>query len=178
MLRLSLLRHAKSSWDEPDLGDHERQLTKRGTKAACRIARYIADNDLRPDLILCSDAIRTLATLTLLRPALGQPAPRTVITAGLYLANPSQIMSVMSLETGKAPPGSAPHVMVIGHNPGLHALALSLSRGGSKRDLSELAMKYPTAALAHFILDIDDWSDLETATGALDRFITPRSLSG
>ena len=171
MLRLSLLRHAKSSWDDPELSDHERQLTRRGTKAASRIGRYIAENDLSPELILCSDAIRARATLALVLAALEQAAPETTITEKLYLAAPDDILSTIEHEAGEAS-----HVMVIGHNPGLHALALSLPATGPHKALTQLAMKYPTAALAHITFDANSWTDIAPATGELQSYITPRML--
>ena len=173
MPRLTLLRHAKSSWDVPDLSDHERQLTKRGTKAAKRIARYITENDLIPDLILCSDAIRTRATLALILACFDRPAPHTIVTEELYLAAPDDILRIIKRETG-----DARHVMVIGHNPGLHALALSLPGTGPVEALTQLAMKFPTAALAHISFDISDWAAVGPATGTLEHYVMPRSLPG
>lgn len=172
MLSLTLLRHAKSSWDDPALSDHARPLNKRGTKAACRIGRYIAENKFRPDLILCSDAVRTRATLALIRPAFAHPAPKTIVSADLYLAPPAQIINIVATEAR-----DARHVMVIGHNPGLHDLALSLSKTANRADIAQLSTKYPTAALAHFTLDVSDWSDFPKATGNLEYFIIPRTLS-
>lgn len=171
MLKLSLLRHAKSSWDDPDLGDHERPLSKRGTKAAASMGRYIAEHDLVPELILCSDAIRTRATLALVLNALQPPAPKTVMTDKLYLASPAKI-----LDTLKSEAGTTNHVMIIGHNPGMHALALSLPATGKKSDLASLSLKYPTAALAHISFDLSDWDDVATATGKLERYVVPRAL--
>lgn len=171
MLRLTLLRHAKSSWDEPDLDDHERQLNKRGTRAAARMGRYIAENDLLPDLILSSDAIRARATLALVLSALDQPPPETRLLSDLYLAAPNTILA-----TVQAHAGSAGHILVIGHNPGLHALALSLPASGARGDLAQLAMKYPTAALAHYTIDVADWPDVRPATARLARYVVPRSL--
>ena len=171
MLHLSLLRHAKSSWDDPELSDHERQLTKRGIKAAIAIGRHIESVGLIPELILCSDAARTRATLTLLLQELGIAAPPTTITEELYLADPDTILRVVEHHAARAR-----HVMVIGHNPGLHDLALSLSSGGKRKDLAAVALKFPTAALAHITFAVDKWADLSPATGHLTHYITPRTL--
>jgi phosphohistidine phosphatase len=173
MLTLILLRHAKSSWIDPDLGDHERQLTKRGAKAAGRMGRYIAENNLTPDLILCSDAIRTRATLALVLQAFGSPQPQTIIAEDLYLASPGTILTTIASQAG-----DARSIMVIGHNPGMHALALSLPAHGEKSDFAELAIKYPTAGLVEIAFDIEAWDALQPATGVLKRFIVPRSLAG
>ena len=172
MLALTLLRHAKSSWDDPDLADHERRLSKRGTKAAKRIGRYIAQAELAPDLIICSDAIRARATLALVLDQLEPPPPSVIITGDLYLAAPETI-----LQTLRNSAGDARHVMVIGHNPGLHALALSLPMRSNGDSLADIAMKFPTAALAHLIFDQTDWADVGPATGHLARYVTPRSLA-
>jgi phosphohistidine phosphatase len=172
MLRLSLLRHAKSGTDNPGLTDHERQLTRRGTSAARAVGRYIVENDLIPDVILCSDAVRTRATLSLILDACPAPKPGVSITGDLYLATPAVILRTIAQASG-----STNHIMVIGHNPGMHALALSLSADAeSNSDLERLATKYPTAALALLTFEISDWSNIDTATGHLERFITPRDL--
>lgn len=173
MLSLLLLRHAKSSWDDTDLEDHDRQLTKRGTKAALRVGRYIAENNLIPDVIVSSDAIRTRATLTLVLKAIAPDLPPpTVITNDLYLAAPETILEVVVREAGVAK-----RIMVIGHNPGVHALALSLPASGRRSDLTALAMKFPTAALAEISFDMQIWGDVRPASGHLQRFVVPRSLS-
>ena len=175
MLRLSLLRHAKSSWDSPDLSDHERPLNKRGTKAASRIGRYIVELDLVPELILCSDATRTRDTLTLVLSQLTSPTPKVRITQTLYLAAPNTILKAIK-KHAKTPA----HIMVIGHNPGLHALALSLpandDAADKRSDLASLTLKFPTAALAHIHFDCDDWRDIGPASGRLDTYVTPRTL--
>ncbi len=171
MRHLSLLRHAKSSWDDRKLDDHERPLAPRGVKAARRMGKYLADHDLIPDHILCSDAVRARATLALVLPALASPIAPVSFSSDLYLTAPARILDVVREHAG-----GAAHVLVVGHNPGLHALALSLSGNGDRDDLARLAMKYPTAALAHFRFDVADWSDVRKAGGELERFVTPKLL--
>ena len=172
MLTLILLRHAKSGWIDPGLGDHERQLTKRGTKAASLMGRYIADNNLTPNLILCSDATRTRETLVLVLQGLGSRTLQTVITEDLYLATPDTISATIARQAG-----GARSIMVIGHNPGLHTLALSLPVNSTTTDFTELAVKYPTAALVEISFNIKAWDAIQPATGTLKRFIVPRSLT-
>jgi len=172
MRTLILLRHAKSRWTDPSVGDHERPLTKRGIKAASRMGRYIADNKLIPDLILCSDAVRTRATLKLVAEAVGEQLPPTCITEDLYLASPDTILSMIASQ-----PYVRRRIMVIGHNPGLHMLALTLPVNGETGDIADLAIKYPTAALAEISFDTDTWDDIQPATGTLKRFIVPRNLT-
>ena len=172
MLTLSLLRHAKSSWDEPDLPDHERTLSKRGTKAATEIGRYIERNEGRPELILSSDSVRTRATVSLVLAELSGNPPEVVFDEGLYLALPAMI-----LERLRKVKGGLKHVMVVGHNPGLHALALSLTGSGDHKAIQKMAMKFPTAGLAVITFDADDWNAIKPAAGTLKDFIIPRELA-
>jgi phosphohistidine phosphatase len=172
MLTLSLLRHAKSSWADPALDDHDRPLAKRGVKAMPEIAKYLRREQLRPSLVLCSSAVRTRATVALLLAGLGPPAPELVSDDALYLAQPSTLLAVLR-ETSP----SHPHVMLVGHNPGLHALALELVGDGDRKLVGALAMEFPTAALAVLTFPLTQWTDVRAATGRLDHFATPRSLA-
>jgi phosphohistidine phosphatase len=171
MLTLSLLRHAKSSWADRELEDHERPLAKRGTKAAGAMGAFIAKNGLWPDLVLCSDAVRTRATLALVLPELGKPPPRVVFDAALYMATPAALLGrVQKMKS------DARHVMLIGHNPGLHALALELTGKGKQDDVEALAIKFPTCALAVLTFKARKWADIGPGAGSLDLFMTPRRL--
>ena len=93
MLTLSLLRHAKSSWDDVDLDDFERPLSKRGATAAPEMGRAIRELNLKPDLVLCSSAVRTRATVALVLLELGPPAPEVRYEDGLYLATPKEMLT-------------------------------------------------------------------------------------
>lgn len=171
MLTLALLRHAKSSWDDPRLDDFDRPLTKRGTRAASEIGAWLSANDLKPDLVLCSSAVRTEATLALVLPELGAPPPAVDVLDALYLCPASDLLDLVKAVKG------APHrVLVIGHNPGLHTLALSLIATGERSEIARLARGFPTAALAVVSFERSRWSELKPATGRLDRLVTPRSL--
>jgi phosphohistidine phosphatase len=171
MLTLSLLRHAKSSWADRELEDHERPLAKRGTKAAGAMGAFIAKEGLRPDLVLCSGAVRTRATLALVLPELGTPAPQVVYDDVLYMATPAALLGRVQKVTDEAR-----HVMLIGHNPGLHALALELTGKGNRKDVEALATKFPTAGLAVLTFKARKWSDLCAGDGKLELFVTPRQL--
>jgi phosphohistidine phosphatase len=171
MLTLSLLRHAKSSWADRELKDRERPLAKRGTKAAGAMGAFIAKQGLRPDLVLCSGSVRTRATLALVLPELGTPAPQIVFDDVLYMATPAELLGrVQEVKN------DAPHVMVIGHNPGMHALALELTGKGDRRDVEALATKFPTCGLAVLTFKARKWSDISLGGGKLELFITPRGL--
>ena len=171
MLKLLLLRHAKSGWDDAALSDHERPLSKRGAKAAPLMGRFIAKSEHRPERVLCSDAVRTRATLTLLLPELGAPPPQITYDSALYLASAPDIMAFI-----RAHAGDATCVMVIGHNPGMHALALALVGSGDRMAMRDMSIKYPTAALAVITFPVDSWDDVGPAAGRLDVFQTPRAL--
>ncbi len=173
MLTLSLLRHAKSSWDDPALADHDRPLSKRGTKAAPEIAKYLKREELLPNLVLCSGAVRTRATLALILAEIGRAAPEIRYDDSLYLAAPETILQrVKDVEPRYT------HLMVIGHNPGVHALALELTGGGERKAVAALATEFPTAALAVLTFDATRWGDIKTASGRLEHFVTPRRLAG
>jgi len=171
MLTLSLLRHAKSNWDDADLSDHERPLAKRGTKNATEMGRYIADNGLRPELVVSSDSVRTRATVSLMLAELAAPPPEVIYDEKLYLARPATLIErLRKMGQGRS------HVMLVGHNPGLHALALSLTGNGDRKALQKMAMKFPTAALAVIAFEGDDWAEAKPGAGTLEAFVTPREL--
>ncbi|HYU93498.1 MAG TPA: histidine phosphatase family protein, partial [Actinomycetota bacterium] len=135
--RLFLLRHAKSSWDDPSIDDHDRPLAPRGRRAAARIADYATKTRIRPDLILCSSAMRARQTLERIAPSLGRDA-EIHIERSLYGASQDRL-----LERLHAIPDEVDSVMMIGHNPGVQDLALLLAKAGPHR--SRLADKFPTA---------------------------------
>ena len=170
MLTLSLLRHAKSSWDDDSLEDFDRPLAERGIEAAPRMAEFMKRKGLLPDLVLCSAAKRTRETLDLVLPILGG-APEIVHERKLYLASPA----VMLAKLRKVKEGIA-HVLMIGHNPSHHALALDLVGKGKAADITALAEKFPTAGLAVIDFDLTRWADVKTATGKLRLFMTPKRL--
>lgn len=172
MLTLLLLRHGKSSWDDPTLDDFDRPLAKRGTKAAALIGGYIATHGIVPDLVLCSTAVRTRATLTLVLNEISDVTPKVFYDDGLYLADAGTLIEKLQAIEG-------PHnvVMLIGHNPGLHAVALELTGSGRKTALQALAMQFPTAAMAHITFEADSWRKIGSASGQLVDFILPRKLS-
>lgn len=172
MLTLSLLRHAKSSWDDMDLDDFERPLAKRGIAAAPQMGRALRDLELKPDFVLCSSSVRTRATLALVLLELGPPAPDVIYEDDLYLASPATI-----LQRIKESDDRYRHVMHVGHNPGTHALALELTGVARHEDMAELASKFPTAGLAIITFDVEHWRDVKSGTGQLKVFMTPRKLA-
>jgi phosphohistidine phosphatase len=163
--RLYLLRHAKSSWDEPGLADHDRPLAKRGRRAADAMARHLRENEVAPELVLCSTARRARETFERIEPAL--EAPEVRFERELYGATPHGL-----LERLQRVPDSVASVMVVGHNPTLEELALDLARPSPAR--RELEAKFPTGALATLELP-GSWGDLDEAE--LVAFVRPRDLT-
>ena len=167
MKTLYLLRHAKSSWDDPSLADHERPLAPRGRKAARRIGAYLTEHGIEPELVLCSTAARTRETLA----GLGSAIPDTTqveAEKAVYGAGAWDLLR----RVRRAPAGVV-SLMVIGHNPGLEDLAGMLASGGDR--LPALRAKFPTGALATLVFE-GTWSDLEPGDAELTGFVTPREL--
>jgi phosphohistidine phosphatase len=167
MKRLYLLRHAKSSWKDTSLPDHDRPLAGRGRRAAKAIARHLREHGIEPELVLCSSARRARETLERIEPALATPTVR--VEVDLYAASAPAL-----LERLQAVPDTVESVMLIGHNPGLQDLALDLARRSPT--VGELAAKYPTAALATLEFSASNWQALDRDTGELIELVRPRDL--
>ena len=169
MHRLHLLRHAKSGWDEA-VEDHERPLSRRGRDAARRVAETLPAALGAIDLVLCSTALRTRETAELVLAGFGPPPPRILYEDGLYLAGRAALLRRLCLlgESDRA-------VMVIGHNPGLHDLALALASLDSPRYRALAAGKFPTTARASFAIE-SPWADLARSRHALIDYVTAKSL--
>lgn len=162
MKTLLLLRHAKSSWDEPQLADHERPLNKRGQRDAPRIGRLLRQEQLLPDLIISSTAARAVATAEAVADASGY-GEQMIVTHALYQAGPDDFLEVL-----RALPDNCQSVMLVGHNPGMSELL---------EELTGESEPMPTAALAHVTLPIEQWSALRLNTeGKLRRLWRPRDL--
>jgi phosphohistidine phosphatase len=164
MKRLYLLRHAKSSWKHPELADHDRPLAGRGRRAAKTIAKYVREQGIAPELVLCSTARRARETLERIEPALGRRAVR--VEGELYGASAAQL-----LERIRRVPDSVDSVLLIGHNPGMQDLALALAGTAP-----EIEAKYPTAALATLAYSGSAWSDLGPGAAELVDLARPRDL--
>jgi phosphohistidine phosphatase len=170
MKRLILLRHAKSSWDESRREDFDRPLAPRGKRAADAMAGYLAREGLVPDLVLCSAAKRAVDTWKRLAPKLGGTVAVRIEPA-LYLAEAHALLDRL-----RRAPGDVSSMLLIGHNPGLHALARFLAGDGDDEARARLAAKFPTAALAVIDVDAAQWSKLGRHDGRLARFVTPKDL--
>jgi phosphohistidine phosphatase len=164
--RLYLLRHAKSSWADPALQDHERPLAPRGLRATKRLARHLRRVGVRPELVLCSSAQRTRQTLDGLSGALGEP--QVAIEDDLYAAGAGELLNRL-----QRVPAGVESVLLIGHNPGLETLGLWLAADGARR--KRLEEKFPTGALATLAFEAP-WSELGPGTAELVDFVVPREL--
>lgn len=171
MLRLMLLRHAKSSWNEPQIADRERPLAEAGREAAPLIGRYAMEHGLQPELILYSPARRTRETHELFAAALGRPVPAEAVEE-LYDFGDGRAL----LDVARRRGGEARSLMLVGHNPALESLARMLSVRGDAETLGELQQKFPTAALAVIECTAESWAELQPGSGELAAFITPRAL--
>jgi phosphohistidine phosphatase len=168
---LYLLRHAKSSWDKPDLADHDRPLAPRGRTAARRIAVHMGKAKVRPELVLCSSAVRAVQTYNTIAPALGKSVDVSVEDA-LYGAGSADLLErlqVVAEDVGT--------VLLIGHNPGLQDLALELAGDGRPAGMAVIGEKFPTGSLATLKIS-GPWGGLGPGRAYLDSVVVPRELPG
>jgi phosphohistidine phosphatase len=164
MKRVYLLRHAKSSWNHPELPDHDRPLAGRGKRAAKAIVKHMRAQEFEPELVLCSTARRARETLERIEPALGRAPVR--VEGDLYGASARELLARL-----RRLPDDVGSVLVIGHNPGMHELALELAGSAP-----ELAGKFPTAALATLAFHGSAWGELGPEATELVELIRPRDL--
>lgn len=159
---LMLLRHAKSDWSDETHADIDRPISHKGKKQAKKIAQWLADKRLMPDLILVSPAKRAQQTY---RRICQECSIETQMIDDLYLAELDTLKSILANvhETHR--------VMVIGHNPGLEQLLRFLINNPDD-DSTQL---FPTASLAHFILP-EQWNNLEPGDGKLQQFVRPKDI--
>jgi phosphohistidine phosphatase len=166
--RLFVLRHAKSAWDDPALRDRDRPLAPRGRKAAKRMGKWVRKHGVRPQLVVCSSAVRARETLQRMLPALGEPEVWFEVT--LYAASAETLLARVH-----ALPRDVDEAMVVGHNPGVMDLVLLLAAPGPLRDRA--ADNIPTGALAVLDLDVATWGDVAPGSASLTRFVLPRELT-
>jgi len=172
MKRLFLLRHAKAVPAESGVEDFERTLMLSGMQDAGAMARYLHKSDYAVDLILSSSAARTAQTTELM---VQQLECEVEYRDALYLAEPAKILAVV-----RGAPAVVPSLMMVGHNPGLEALATLLAREPVRRKErarhEALEEKFPTCALAILDFDVGRWRDIAPGTGKLVDFVRPKDL--
>lgn len=170
MKRLTLLRHAKSSWDDPGLDDFNRPLNARGWKAARRMGRELKHRGMRFDFVLASTAARVRETIDGLQEKFDFDAPIR-FEPQIYGASAGALLSLV-----QALPESTRAPLLVGHNPGLEQLLALLARDDDGRLHQRVAGKYPTGALAVVELPAHDWTKVEPGSGRIVELILPKEL--
>jgi phosphohistidine phosphatase len=165
--RLFLLRHAKSSWDDPGLADHDRPLAPRGRRAAKAMGDHLRRRRITPEVVLCSSARRAQETLEGIAPLVGDAAA-VLIEPELYPASAGDL-----LERLRRLPDTTDSALLVGHNPAIQDLALTLAGVGPTR--AAIERKYPTAGLATLGFE-GSWSELAAGMADLVDFVTPKKL--
>lgn len=163
---LLLLRHGKSSWDDPSLADHDRPLAKRGRKAAERMGEHLRVAGLRPDLVVSSPSRRTRETLD----RLGLEGPEVRLADAVYQATDDELLGLV-----REVPEAVGSILLIGHNPAMQELAVQLCGDDRGVKAQQLREKFPTGALAVFEID-GAWRKLVSGSARLVSFTTPRGL--
>jgi phosphohistidine phosphatase len=170
MRRLLLFRHAKAEQSEPGMEDRARKLMERGCKDAAKVGAYMASHGLIPDQVITSPSSRTLETWKSAATAFRSP-PGAAVVERLYDATAQSILTSIK----DAVPGTHT-LLVVGHNPGLHDLAVMLIASGDVQARERLREKLPTSGLVIIDFAFDDWGKLHPQCGRLERFVTPKSL--
>ena len=171
MKTLTLLRHAKSSWDDPVARDFDRPLNGKGQRAALAVGRYLRSEAVAFDHVVASPATRVTETVEQAEVGYGG-ALAPAWDRRVYLASASSLLDIIH-----ELPAGAESALLIGHNPGLEDLILMLipdRAGDALRDSVEV--KFPTGALAVMTFDVGDWASVQPDRGTLVRFTRPRDL--
>jgi phosphohistidine phosphatase len=164
---LTLLRHAKSGWDDPAVRDFDRPLNRRGRRAARAIGEAMRTRAMRFDHVLASPARRVVETIEEVARAYGRLSPD--YEPRIYLASAQTLIELVRGEDDRNQ-----RLLLVGHNPGMEDLTLLLAAKGGAR--GEVEVKYPTGAVAQIALPADHWRDVEPGSGSLACFIRPRDL--
>lgn len=161
MKTLMLLRHAKSSWDDPSLRDFDRPLNDRGRRDAPRMGKALSKKDPKPDLIVASPAVRAKSTLEAVAKAAGYSCP-IEFKESIYGASDAELIRL-----ARAQPDTASTVLLVGHNPGFEELAARLT---GKR------VEMVTCTVACISFKVEHWNDVEDHQGKLDWLLKPKDL--
>jgi phosphohistidine phosphatase len=174
MRRLMLLRHAKTENDAPSGKDQDRRLDNRGRGDAAEIGGWMARHPPFPDSVLVSPAVRADQTWEIAWQAMKArvPEPEVELVPDLYGADPAQLL----LTIREASTSDPKTLMLVGHNPGMHELALALAGSGDATGRRALADNLPTSGLAVFDFETNDWADVAFRRGRLVQFVSPKLL--
>ncbi len=170
MRRLILFRHAKSSWADPGVEDHDRPLNQRGRLCATLMGAWLADTGCVPDHALCSSSARTRETWARARRAI-DGAPEAEIAPGLYHADPATM-----LETLRAAPDAARTVVMIGHQPGIGAFVRRMASPDAPAACARAYGRFPTAAVAVLGIDAASWRLAAFGAARFETFAIPGEL--
>lgn len=170
MKTLALLRHGKSSWDDPALRDFDRPLNRRGREASALIGKELRRRAVAFDLAIASPARRVVETVERLEEGFGEPL-RASFIEDIYNGSAGSLLGIL-----RSIDNRVSRILMIGHNPGLHRLVLDLT---AKRDPLRpvVAEHYPTAALALLELPTNSWAKLRRGTGRITDLVKPRDLA-
>ena len=171
MLKLLLLRHAKSSWNDPDHSDQQRPLNKRGIAAAPQMGSYIAKHNLTPTLILSSTATRARQTTQFVSEQFSDEIETRFIEDLYSFSGYPGALNIIRNNGDQQSP-----LMVVGHNPTLEELADELIAAGNSTARAVMNQKYPSAGLAIIDFNVTKWADIQTSMGILVDFIRPKDL--
>jgi phosphohistidine phosphatase len=174
MRRLMLLRHAKTEPDAPSGRDQDRRLDERGHRDAAEIGAWLTRHPPFPDFIQVSPAVRAKQTWELAWEAMKDhvPAPRVEYVPELYGADPAQMLQSIRMASVTDPK----QLMLVGHNPGMHELALMLTGSDDAAGRDALADNLPTSGLAVFEFATEDWNEVAFHRGKLVLFTSPKLM--
>jgi phosphohistidine phosphatase len=170
MKRLTILRHAKSSWEDPNIKDFDRQLNGRGRKAARAVGKELKRRKMRFDFVLASPAVRVRQTLDGLFKGYGE-ALDVHFDDRIYETSEETLLEIV-----RDLPDDAKQPLLVGHNPGLERLAVGLTHDDDQGFRSSISHKFPTGALAVVNLPASNWAGVATGSGEIAELILPREL--
>ncbi|HWZ41770.1 MAG TPA: histidine phosphatase family protein [Bradyrhizobium sp.] len=175
MRRLMLLRHAKTETDAPSGRDRDRRLDDRGHRDAAEIGAWLGRHPPFPDFVQVSPAVRAKQTWELVREAMKEqraPAPQVEFLPELYGADPAQMLQIIRTASAADPR----HLMMVGHNPGMHEFALMLTGSGDAARRQALSDNLPTSGLAVLDFATNNWNEVAFRRGKLVLFVSPKLL--
>lgn len=169
MKKLLLLRHPDAIHALTENGDFDRPLSALGRGSACKVARYIFESNLIPDLVLLSPALRTRQAFNIIKSFF--PITVNVLSQDcLYRGGRNTLLSLIDQVSPRID-----RILLLGHNPGIEDVALWLMKETYNEDERRLSLCYPTGSLSHFSCPIESWSQIQPQSSILEGFYTPES---
>ena len=168
MKRIVLIRHAKSSWSDPAADDVTRPLNRRGRLAASLMGAWLEDMELAPDAVWLSPATRTKETWARMRTVCG--GHKGEVHKALYMADPSTMLKILNAS------GDAKVIAIVGHQPGMSAMARKLSDGKMSTTVARALSHYPTGGIAVLEADVKQSADISFKACKFAQFVIPKDL--